>query len=108
MRVLMFGTYDTGLHPRIGTIAEGLRERGFKVDECNAPLGLDTAARVRLLTQPWRLRALAARLASRWASLAWRARGWRFWREGGPDVGAGGYLGDFDGDLAGRVVPRTA
>src|ERR1700678_4070700 len=61
MRVLMFGTYDTGLHPRIGTIAEGLREHGVEVDECNAPLGLDTAARVRLLTQTWVLSALGER-----------------------------------------------
>jgi hypothetical protein len=25
MRALLFGTYDTSLHPRIATIAEGLR-----------------------------------------------------------------------------------
>jgi glycosyltransferase involved in cell wall biosynthesis len=107
MRVLMFGTYDTGLHPRIGTIAEGLREHGFEVDECNAPLGLDTAARVRLLTQPWRLPALAARLASRWASLAWRARGPWSLRSAAPDVVAVGYLGHFDVHLARLLFPRT-
>jgi glycosyltransferase involved in cell wall biosynthesis len=107
MRVLMFGTYDIGLHPRIGTIAEGLRERGLEVDECNVPLGLDTAARVRLLTQPWRLPALAARLASRWASLTWRARGLRIPRKAGPDVVAVGYLGHFDVHLARLLFPRT-
>jgi glycosyltransferase involved in cell wall biosynthesis len=107
MRVLMFGTFDTGLHPRIETIAEGLRERGFEVDECNAPLGLDTAARVRLLTQPWRLPALGARLASRWASLTWRARGPWTWRESGPDIVAVGYLGHFDIHLARLLFPRT-
>ena len=74
MRVLLFGTYDTRLHPRIKTIAEGLRDRGADVAECNAPLGLDTAARVKLLTQPWRLPALAARLANRWAELALKSR----------------------------------
>jgi glycosyltransferase involved in cell wall biosynthesis len=85
MRVLLFGTYDTRTHPRIGTIAEGLRERGVDVGECNAPLGLDTAARVRLLAEPWRLPAMAARLASRWATLAWRAPGWR--DQGRPEHG---------------------
>ena len=25
MRVLLFGTYDTSLHPRVATMAEGLR-----------------------------------------------------------------------------------
>jgi len=107
MRVLLFGTYDTRLHPRIGTIAEGLRQRGFEVDECNAPLGLDTASRVRLLAQPWRLPALAARLASRWATLAWRAQGRRARRATRPDVVAVGYLGHFDIHLARLMFPRT-
>jgi glycosyltransferase involved in cell wall biosynthesis len=122
MRVLLFGTYDTRMHPRIGTIAEGLRERGADVGECNAPLGLDTAARVRLLAEPWRLPAMAARLASRWAALAWRARGWRArgweaqgWRARGlggrgrprPDAVAVGYLGHFDVHLARLLFPRT-
>jgi glycosyltransferase involved in cell wall biosynthesis len=102
MRVLLFGTYDTRMHPRIGTIAEGLRERGADVGECNAPLGLDTAARVRLLAEPWRLPAMAARLASRWATLAWRARNGT-----GPDAVAVGYLGHFDVHLARLLFPRT-
>jgi len=103
MRVLLFGTYDTRLHPRIKTIAEGLRDQGADVAECNAPLGLDTAARVKLLTQPWRLPALAARLANRWAELALRSRRspWR------PDVVVVGYLGHFDVHLARLLFPRT-
>lgn len=103
MRVLLFGTYDTRLHPRIKTIAEGLRDRGVDVAECNAPLGLDTAARVKLLAEPWRLPALAARLANRWATLALKARRgpWR------PDVVVVGYLGHFDVHLARLLFPRT-
>src|SRR5258708_20185753 len=54
MRVLLFGTYDTSTHPRVATIAEGLQASGFDVAECNAPLGLDTAARVDMLARPWR------------------------------------------------------
>lgn len=107
MRVLMFGTYDTRLHPRIGTVAEGLRERGADVDECNAPLGLDTAARVRLLAEPWRLPAMAARLASRWATLARRARRWRARPGPGADAVVVGYLGHFDVHLARLLFPRT-
>ena len=61
MRVLLFGTYDTSTHPRVATIAEGLRARGADVAECNAPLGLDTAARVDMLAHPWRAPPLLAR-----------------------------------------------
>jgi glycosyltransferase involved in cell wall biosynthesis len=107
MHVLLFGTYDTRLHPRIRALAEGLRDRGVDVDECNAPLGLDTAARVRLLAEPWRLPAMAARLANRWATLTWRARRWRARRGPGPDAVAVGYLGHFDVHLARLLFPRT-
>src|SRR5450756_3087074 len=74
MHITVFGTYDTAMHPRIATIAEGLAARGFDVSECNVPLGLDTAARVDMLARPWRAAALPLRLASRWAALARMAR----------------------------------
>lgn len=101
MRALIFGTYDTSMHPRIGTIAEGLRDGGMDVTECNVPLGLSTKARVRLLSQPWRLPALAGRLAARWATLALRAR-----RGPAPDVVLVGYMGHFDVHLARLLFPR--
>jgi glycosyltransferase involved in cell wall biosynthesis len=102
MRVLLFGTYDTAAHPRVATIAEGLRARGFDVAECNAPLGLDTAARVDMLAHPWRVPALLARLARRWATLARAAR-----RMPVPDVVLVGYLGHFDVHLAKLVFRRV-
>jgi glycosyltransferase involved in cell wall biosynthesis/SAM-dependent methyltransferase len=102
MRALLFGTYDTSLHPRIGTIAAGLRAHGIDVAECNAPLGLDTAARVAVLAHPWRAPALLARLARRWVTLARRAR-----RMAAPDVVLVGYLGHFDVHLA-RLLFRRA
>jgi glycosyltransferase involved in cell wall biosynthesis len=95
MRILLFGTYDTSMHPRVATIAEGLRASGTEVAECNAPLGLDTAARVRMLARPWQAPGLLVRLASRWAALARRAR-----RMPAPDVVLVGYLGHFDVHLA--------
>jgi glycosyltransferase involved in cell wall biosynthesis len=100
MRVLLFGTYDTSTHPRVATIAEGLRARGADVAECNAPLGLDTAARVDMLAHPWRAPALAARLAQRWATLAAAVR-----RTPAPDAVIVGYLGHFDVHLA-RILFR--
>lgn len=63
MRAIIFGTYDTAMHPRIATIAEGLAARGFNVIECNIPLGLSTADRVDMLAKPWKVGGLAARLA---------------------------------------------
>jgi glycosyltransferase involved in cell wall biosynthesis len=101
MRVLLFGTYDTTVHPRVATIAEGLAAAGFEVAECNAPLGFDTAARVDMLARPWKAAALALRLARRWARLALTAR-----RMPAPDVVVVGYLGHFDVHLARLLFPR--
>jgi glycosyltransferase involved in cell wall biosynthesis len=102
MRALLFGTYDTTMHPRVGIIADGLRARGVDVSECNAPLGLDTAARVSMLAQPWRVPALLARLARRWTSLALAARHQRR-----PVVVIVGYLGHFDVLLARLLFRRV-
>jgi glycosyltransferase involved in cell wall biosynthesis len=95
MRVLVFGTYDTSMHPRIATIAEGLAANGLDVAECNAPLGLSTADRVSMLAQPWRVPMLIGRLASRWTTLTARSL-----RGPAPDVVLVGYLGHFDVVLA--------
>jgi glycosyltransferase involved in cell wall biosynthesis len=100
MRVLLFGTYDTSTHPRVATIAEGLAASGLEVAECNAPLGLDTAARVDMLARPWTAPLLLLRLARRWTTLALAAR-----RRPRPDVVVVGYLGHFDVHLA-RLVFR--
>jgi glycosyltransferase involved in cell wall biosynthesis len=101
MRTIIFGTYDTAMHPRIATIAEGLAARGFDVTECNIPLGLTTADRVDMLAKPWKVGGLVARLASRWLGLAARAR-----RLGRPDAVVVGYLGHFDVHLARLLYPR--
>jgi glycosyltransferase involved in cell wall biosynthesis len=100
MRTIIFGTYDTAMHPRIATIAEGLAARGVDVVECNIPLGLSTADRVDMLAKPWKAGALAARLAGRWFGLAVQAR-----RLGRPDAVVVGYLGHFDVHLA-RLLYR--
>jgi glycosyltransferase involved in cell wall biosynthesis len=101
MRVLLFGTYDTTVHPRVATIAEGLADAGFEVAECDAPLGFDTAARVDMLARPWKAAGLALRLARRWTRLAVTA-----WRMPAPDVVVVGYLGHFDVHLARLLFRR--
>ncbi|HEX9041709.1 MAG TPA: glycosyltransferase family 4 protein [Trebonia sp.] len=100
MRTIIFGTYDTAMHPRIATIAEGLAARGVDVVNCNIPLGLSTADRVDMLAKPWKAGALAIRLASRWLGLAAKARRLRR-----PDAVVVGYLGHFDVHLA-RLLYR--
>jgi glycosyltransferase involved in cell wall biosynthesis len=101
MRTIIFGTYDTSMHPRIAIIAEGLAARGFDVVECNIPLGLTTADRVEMLSKPWKVGGLAARLGRRWLGLAAQAR--KLGRR--PDAVVVGYLGHFDVHLA-RLLYR--
>ncbi|HEX7661280.1 MAG TPA: glycosyltransferase [Pseudonocardiaceae bacterium] len=106
MRVLLFGTYDTAMHPRVATLAEGLRAHGVDVPECDRPLGLSTAARVGILAKPWRLPLLLLRIIHCWTGLAWAAR--RFWRGSErPDAVLVGYLGHFDVHLARLLFPRV-
>jgi glycosyltransferase involved in cell wall biosynthesis len=105
VRVLAFGTYDVRSHPRMGVLIEGLRASGDDVVEVNVPLGLDTANRVAMLRQPWRLPAGALRLARCWATLA--VRGLRAYRRQAPDAVLVGYLGHFDVQLARLLFPRA-
>ncbi|HEY6480416.1 MAG TPA: glycosyltransferase [Streptosporangiaceae bacterium] len=102
MRVLLFGTYDTSMHPRVATLGEGLAASGLEVAECNEPLGLDTAARVDMLARPWTAPLLLLRLARRWTALAAAAR-----RMPRPDVVVVGYLGHFDVHLARLIFRRV-
>jgi glycosyltransferase involved in cell wall biosynthesis len=105
-RVVAFGTFRTDLHPRVAVLLEGLRRNGVSVDVVNEPLPLDTARRVALLRQPWRLAELLVALGACWV---------RLWRRGrqaartGPGTVLVGYLGHFDVHLArlvfGRRVP---
>jgi glycosyltransferase involved in cell wall biosynthesis len=96
MRVLVFGTYDTSTHPRVATIAEGLRAAGVDVSECNAPLGLDTKSRVAALASPSKVPALLVRIARRWLTLTRAVRK----LTSKPDVVLVGYMGHFDVHLA--------
>ncbi|REF37635.1 glycosyltransferase family 4 protein [Thermasporomyces composti] len=102
MRVLTFGTFDVRAHPRVGILADGLRRHGCDVQECNVPLGIDTAGRVAILQRPWLLPKLALRIVRCWATLVRRARAMP-----PPDVVLVGYLGHFDVLLARLLFRRT-
>lgn len=102
LRWLAFGTYEVRRHPRVGVLIEGLRAAGDDVVEVNAPLDLDTAARVRLLREPWRIPLAAGSLAACWVRLIRGAR-----RTAPPDAVLVGYLGQLDVWLARLLFPRT-
>ncbi|HEV2089041.1 MAG TPA: glycosyltransferase, partial [Cryptosporangiaceae bacterium] len=104
MRWLAFGTYDVRRHPRVAVLIEGLRAHGDEVVEVNVPLPLDTAGRVAMLRQPWRLPLLAAKLLRCWRLLAIRARRER---RNPPDAILVGYMGHFDVRLARLLFGRT-
>lgn len=101
MRVQAFGSFDAVRHPRIAILLDGLRARGVDVDVCNVPLELDTADRVRMLKQPWRLPLLVVLLLRTWWQLARRSR-----LLPTPDVVLVGYLGHFDVLLARLLFRR--
>ncbi|WP_432826895.1 glycosyltransferase [Dactylosporangium sp. CA-092794] len=108
MRVVFFGTYDTGTHPRVLVLEQGLRAHGATVLECNAPLGVGTAGRVAAVRRPWRMVPLAARVARRWWSLARAARAVRPGRGRAPvDAVVVGYLGLLDVHLARLLFRRV-
>jgi glycosyltransferase involved in cell wall biosynthesis len=101
-RVLFFGTYDVRRYPRVRVLQEGFSALRDEVLECNVPLRLDTAARVRMLRRPWLVPQLAAKLAATWLRLIVRSR--RFRRV---DLVVVGYMGHFDVHLARLLWPRT-
>ena len=105
MRLIAFGTYDVRTHPRVGVLVEGLRASGDQVREVNVRLGIDTAGRVAMLRQPWRLPLLLLRLARCWTVLA--VRGYLERRRDPPDAVLVGYLGHFDVLLARLLFRRS-
>jgi glycosyltransferase involved in cell wall biosynthesis len=94
-RVVAFGTYDTLTHPRAAVIMDGLRARGFEVEECNSPLGLGTASRVAILKKGRKVPAMAGRIVGRWVSLLIRSKG-----TAPADAVLVPYMGHFDVHLA--------
>src|SRR2546423_8792205 len=101
-RVLFAGPYAARRYPRVRVLQEGFVTLGDDVLECNVPLPLDPAARVRMLRRPWLVPLLAAKLAATWIRLIARSRRFR-----GVDLVVVGYMGHFDVHLARLLWPRT-
>lgn len=100
--VVMFGSYDESLHPRVAVLREGLTGLGDDVTEINAPLGLSTADKIDAASSlAGALRLLMAILVS-WMRLLVRSRGVTT-----PDLVVVGYLGHFDVHLARLRWPRS-
>jgi glycosyltransferase involved in cell wall biosynthesis len=97
VRIVAFGTYRLWEQPRVQVLFEGLREHGHELVECNVPLQVDTAERVKAARQPLRAPLVAARVARAWRDL------WRKAKEAPePDVVLVPYMGQFDVHLARR------
>jgi glycosyltransferase involved in cell wall biosynthesis len=99
---MFFGTYDERRHPRVTVLRQGLEAHGHDVRVVNVPLALDTAARVQLAAQPWRLPLVTVRLVGAWLRLIARSL-----RERGVDVVVVGYMGHLDVHLARCRWPRA-
>lgn len=100
IRALFFGTYESDRHPRVRVLAQGFRQLGDEVGECNVPLDLSTESRIELLRKPWRIARFACRLGRAWWRLARAAKTWPR-----PDVVVVGYLGHLDVHLARFLWP---
>lgn len=105
-RLLAAGTYDLDAHPRFRVVLEGLRARGWEVDEVVAPLALSTAERVDVLRRPSRLPVLALAIGRAWRTLV---PGLRRRRRTAPrpDAALVGHLGHFDVGLVRLLTPRV-
>src|SRR6476620_6499926 len=99
-RILFFGTYDARRYQSVRVLRDGLAALGHEIVECNEPLNVSTAERVRMLRQPWRLPVFAFRLLAAWARLWRHAR-----RMPASDAVVVGYMGHFDVHLARRLFP---
>lgn len=100
--LLVFGSYDARLHPRVGVLRDGLAAHGWIVSELNAPLGASTADKVAAAGSPSAAATLGVRALRSWAGLVRSAS-----RVPKPDVVLVGYMGHVDVHLARVLFPRA-
>jgi len=94
-RLLVFGSYDATLHPRVAVLRDGLAARGWQVQELNQPLGATTSDKVAAAGSLAAAMRLAGRQVRSWAGLVRDSRGGP-----DPDVVLVGYMGHADVHLA--------
>lgn len=102
--VLIFGSYDCNLHPRIEVIHEGLKAAGVQTEEINVPLGLSSVDRIAIFSKPLKAIEFFLRLLSCWLQLVVRAS--QFRRRTVRTVIIG-YMGHLDILLAKLLFPRA-
>ena len=76
-RLLVFGSYDATLHPRVAVLRDGLAARGWQVRELNEPLGAATSDKVAAAGSPAAALRLVGRQVRSWAGLIRGSRGGR-------------------------------
>lgn len=94
-RLLVFGSYDATLHPRVAVLRDGLAARGWYVRELNEPLGATTSDKVAAAGSPTAAIRLAGRQIRAWSRLVRGSRGLP-----DPEVVLVGYMGHADVHLA--------
>ncbi len=94
-RLVVFGSYDAALHPRVAVLRDGLAAHGWAVEEVNAPLGASTSDKVAAAGSVSAALRLVGRQARSWGHLVRASRG-----RPAPEVVLVGYLGHADVHLA--------
>lgn len=101
-RVVVFGTYDDGAHPRVRVLREALVAAGYDVVICNSPIAVPTSARVEAVSKPWKLLPIGLKVAASWGRLIQARR-----RLPPVDAVLVGYLGVADVHLARALFRST-
>jgi hypothetical protein len=102
LRVVLFGSYDIGRHPRVAVLRDGLAAHGHQVMEINQPLGLSTADKVTAARSVRGALHLLRNVARSWIGLYRAAR-----TVDPPDLVVVGYLGHLDIHLARLAWPSA-
>lgn len=101
-RLVVFGSFDTLLHPRVAVLRDGLAAHGWTVQVLNAPLGASTADKVASAGSPTHALRLVRRQMRSWRALIAQRRS-----VGQADVVLVGYMGHVDVHLARGLFRRS-
>lgn len=102
LNVVLFGSYDSSLRPRVAVLGEGLAETS-KVTQINSPLGMSTADMIGAATSLTGATSLLLAITRAWINL------WRMSRKHRThaDLIVVGYMGHFDVHLARALWPNS-
>lgn len=98
MKVVFFGTFNEGWHPRVRVLREGLDAHGWDVTIVNVPSSITTKQRLEIAQRPWRAITVLSGVVKAYLQLVKEARD-----VGHADAVVVGYLGVLDVHLARRL-----